>query len=245
MRIDQETVDAQARGLLTQLVDQSATVPWDSRAALNVTVDDLSETLVREHLRACDSALLDEPDAHTIYRKMDIVRRVNDHEVPRNVALLFFSRDPTRWFPGAKIEVSILRTGADGDAIGDKEFTGGIADQVRDCLHYLRREVVGWEIRKVPNQLRAERNVTYPEEALREILVNALFHRGYADDSPHSTFVRVTSDRIDIRSTPGPVAGIDLDQLRRGGTPPLVPPRNPRVGELFKGSGWPKRGSAA
>ena len=234
VRIDQETVDAQARGLLTQLLNQSTSVPWDSRAALNATVDDLSETLVREHLRACDSALLDEPDTRTIYRKMDIVRRVNDHEVPRHVALLFFSRDPTRWFPGAKIETSILRTGAGGDALDENEFKGGVAEQVRDCLHYLRREVMESKIRKVPDRLQADHTVNYPEDALREVLVNALFHRGYAEDSPHSTLVRVTSDRIDIRSTPGPVPGIDLDQLRQGSTPRLVPPRNPRIGELFK-----------
>ena len=234
VRIDQETVNAQVRGLLPQLVDQSTTVPWDSRAALNATVDDLSETLVREHLRACDSALLDETDARTIYRKMDMVRRVNDHEVPRNVALLFFSRVPTRWFPGAMIETSILRAGAGGDAIDEKEFTGGIAEQVRDCLHYLEREVMESTISKVPNQFEAVHSVNYPEDALREVLVNALFHRGYAEDSPHSTLVRITSDRIDIRSTPGPVPGIDLDQLQQGGTPRLVPPRNPRVGELFK-----------
>lgn len=234
VRIDQETVDAQARGLLTQLVDQSTTVPWDSRAALNATVDDLSETLVREHLRACESALLDEPDARTIYRKMDMVRRVNDHEVPRNVALLFFSRDPTRWFPGAMIETSIMRAGAGGDAIDEKEFKGGVAEQVRDCLHYLQREVMESMISKVPNRFEAEHTVNYPEDALREVLVNALFHRSYAEDSPHSTLVRITSDRIDIRSTPGPVPGIDLDQLQQGGSPRLVPPRNPRVGELFK-----------
>ena len=71
--------------------------------------------------------------------------------------------------------------------------------------------------------------------------MNALFHRGYADDSPHSTFVRVTSDRMDIRSTPGPVPGIDLDQLRPGGTPRLVPPRNPRVGELFEELGMAEK----
>ena len=234
MRIDQKTVDAQSHGLLTQLLNQSATVPWDSRASLNATVDDLSETMVREHLRACNSALLDEPDARAIYRKMDIVRRVNDHEVPRNVALLFFSRDPARWFPGAKIEVSILRTGAAGDVIEEKDFKGGLAEQVSGCLEYLRREVIGTEINKVPNQSRASHRSSYPEDALREVLVNALFHRGYAKDTPHTTLVRVMSDRIDIRSTPGPVPGIDRDQLRRGGTPRLVPPRNPRIGELFK-----------
>ncbi len=235
VRIDQKTVDAATRpGLLTQLLNQSATVPWDSRAARRATIDDLSEAMVREHLRACGSALVNEPDAHTIYRKMDIVHRVNDHEVPRNVALLFFSRDPTRWFRGAKIEASILRTGADGDVIDDKEFRGGLAEQVRDCLRYLQNELVELQIRKVPNRVRALHQYTYPEVALREVLVNALFHRSYDVDSPYETLVLARSDRIDIRSTPGPVQGIDLDQLQRGGAPRQVPPRNPRIGELFK-----------
>lgn len=210
---------------------------WDARAALNATVDDLSETMVREHLRACGSALLEESDARTIYRKMDIVRRVNAHEVPRNVALLFFSRDPAQWFPGAKIEVAILRTGTGGDVIEEKEFGGGLAEQVSGCLAYLRREVIGLEIRKASNRWQASHRANYPEEALREVLVNALFHRGYDRDSPHTTLVRVTSDRIDVRSTPGPVQGIDRDQFRRGTTPRLVPPRNPRIGELFKERG--------
>ncbi len=234
VRIDRKTVDAQSHGLLTQLLDQSATVPWDSRSAPNATVDDLSETMVREHLRDCESALLDEPDARTIYRKMDIVRRVNDHEVPRNAGLLFFSRNPARWFPGAKIQTSILRTGSGGDILDEKVFDGGLAEQVRGCLGYLRREVIGTRTEKVPNHFRASDRPNYPEDALREVLVNALFHRSYGEDSPHATLVRITSDRIDIRSTPGPVAGIDREQLRRGATPRLVPPRNPRIGELFK-----------
>ena len=174
------------------------------------------------------------PDARAVYRKMDIVHRVNDHEVPRNVGLLFFSRDPTRWFPGAKTETSILRAGAGGDILGEKVFDGGLAEQVRGCLAYLRREVIGSRTEKVPNQLRASDRPNYPEDALREVLVNALFHRSYGEDSPHPTLVRITSDQIDIRSTPGPVPGIDREQLLRGATPRLVPPRNPRIGELFK-----------
>ena len=193
--------------------------------------------MVREHLQACGSALLEEPDARTIYRKMDIVWRVNAHEVPRNVALLFFSRDPARWFPGAKIEVAILRTGTGGEVIEEKEFDGGLAEQVSGCLAYLRREVIGLEIKKASDGLQASHRANYPEDALREVLVNALFHRGYDRDSPHTTLVRVTSDRIDVRSTPGPVQGIDRDQFRRGTTPRPVPPRNPRIGELFKERG--------
>ncbi|MDE2784288.1 MAG: putative DNA binding domain-containing protein [Gemmatimonadota bacterium] len=234
VRVDDRTVDADAAGLLTQLHEQSAVVPWDTRMATDATVDDISETKVREHLRACGSALSDEPDARHIYRKMDIVRRVNDHELPLNVALLFFSRDPSRWFSGAAIETSILQSGAAGETFRDKTFSGGLAEQVRGCLDYLHREVIGSRIDKVPDQVSALNRPSYPEDALREVLVNAVFHRGYGNDTPHTTLVRVMSDRIDIRSTPGPVPGIDLDQLQRGATPRLVPPRNPQIGELFK-----------
>ena len=53
---------------------------------------------------------------------------------------------------------------------------------------------------------------------------------GFAPYSSGSRHVR--PDRR--QNTPGPVRGIDRDQLRRGATPRLVPPRNPRIGELFK-----------
>ena len=188
------------------MLNQSASVSWDARAALNATVYDLSETLVREHLRACGSELLDEPDTRTIYRKMDLVRRVNAHEVPRNVALLFFSRDPARWFPGAKIEVAILRAGAGGDVIEEKEFGGGLADQVSGCLAYLRREVVSLEIRKSPDRWQASHRFNYPEEALREVLVNALLPPGLRPGlAPYDSGSRhIRSDRCPKHAGTGP-----------------------------------------
>ena len=173
VRVDDRTVDADSAGLLTKLHAQSAVVPWDSRTATDATVDDISETKVREHLRDSGSALSEEQHARHIYRKMDLVRRVNDHELPLNVALLLFSRDPSRWFPGAAIETSILQSGAAGDTFRDKTFKGGLAEQVRGCLDYLRREVVASRIDKVPDRASALYRSSYPEEALREVLVNA------------------------------------------------------------------------
>ena len=86
MRVDHRTVDAGSAGLLKQLLEQSVVVPWDSRTATDATIGDISETKVREHLRDCGSALADEPDARHVYRKMDLAGRINDHELPRNVA---------------------------------------------------------------------------------------------------------------------------------------------------------------
>ncbi|MCY4373344.1 MAG: hypothetical protein OXC31_06175, partial [Spirochaetaceae bacterium] len=213
MRVDDRR-DAGSRST-EQLLSQSAPyLGFPNRRER--TVDDISEISPRAPA-GLGSALLDEPDARHIYRKMDIVRRVNDHELPRNVALLFFSSDPSLRFPGAAIETSILQSGTAGDVIQEKKFQGGLAEQVRGCLDYLRREVIGFEDQQDRSGACPKRPTT--GRPLREVLVNALFHRGYGDDVPHTTLVRVTADRIDIRSTPGPVAGIDLDQLQPGAIP--------------------------
>ena len=91
VRLGAETVDAERRGdLLRGLIEQTARVPWDVRRAHDARVEDMREAKVREHLRDVRSGLLDEPDEKTVYRRMGLTMRVNDHEVPRNAGLLFF-----------------------------------------------------------------------------------------------------------------------------------------------------------
>lgn len=112
-------------------------VPWDDRRAHEARIEDLREGKVREYLRDVRSGLLDEPNERDVYRRMRLTRKVNDHEVPRNAALLFFSVDPTRWFRGAKIEVVLFAADRAGDVQEERNFGGGLADQLNDCLNYL------------------------------------------------------------------------------------------------------------
>lgn len=67
---------------------------WDNQAAYASRLDDLREGMVREYLHDVRSALREEPDAPTIYRSMRLTAQVNNHEVARNAALLFFADDP-------------------------------------------------------------------------------------------------------------------------------------------------------
>ena len=94
IRIGSETVDAEAAGKLAALLEQTARVPWDDRPAHRARIEDLREGKVREHLHDIRSALRDEPDISSIYRRMRITTPVNEHDAPRNVGLLFFSDDP-------------------------------------------------------------------------------------------------------------------------------------------------------
>lgn len=137
IRTGSETVDAEACNQLDRLLEQATPIPWDNRAARDAKLDDLRETKVREHLHDVKSALRDEPDAPTIYRRMRITVPANQHEAPRNVGLLFFSDDPERWFPGSRIVVAQFAADRAGEVQNERAFHGALAAQLRDCLRHL------------------------------------------------------------------------------------------------------------
>lgn len=234
VRLGTETVDAERRGdLLRSLTEQAARVPWDDRRAVEATVEDLREAKVREFLRDVRSGLLTEPDARVVYQKMQLTARVNGHEVPRNVGLLFFSHDPLQWFRGAKIEVVQFTADRAGNVQEERTFSGALADQLRDCLGYLEN-LSTVHLQKQPDRSQVRGWVSYPLPALRETLVNAVYHRGYAADQPEPTKIHLYPGRIEIISYPGPVRGIEAHHLLPDASAPPVPARNRRIGELLK-----------
>ena len=234
VRLGADTVNAEQRGgLLRELIGQTARVPWDDRRTLDAALTDLHEMTVREHLREIGSGLAEESDVVDIYRRMGITMRVNDHDVPRNVGLLFFAAEPTRWFSGAWIDCALFAAGGTGDVLEEHEFRGGLTQQLRNCLQYLfGRSPV--HVRKEPERIEASRWRAYPEVALRETLVNALYHRSYEPDVPEPTKVYLYPDRVEITSYPGPVPGIVPEHFSLPSSFPTVPARNRRIGEFLK-----------
>ena len=234
VRLGAETVDAEQRGgVLPGLVQQTARVPWDDRRATDAQVEDLREAKVREHLRDIRSGLLGQPDERDVYRRMRLVVRVNDHEVPRNAGLLFFSTEPTQWFRGAKIEVVQFAADRAGDLQEERTFEGGLVDQLRDCLNYLEN-LSTFHLQKQRDRSQVRGWVSYPLPALRETLVNAVYHRGYDVDQPEPTKVYLYPGRIEVASYPGPVPGIEPRHLVPGTAVPPAPARNRRIGEFLK-----------
>ncbi len=234
IRLGSETVDAGQRSdLLQGLIQQTARVPWDDRRTSDARVEDIRETRVREYLRDIRSGLLDEPDAREIYRRMRITARVNDHEVPKNAGLLFFSNDPANWFRGAKIEVVQFAADRGGDVQEERIFGGTLVDQLRGCLNHLENFST-YHLQKQRDRSRVRGWVSYPLPALRETLVNAVYHRGYDVDQPEPTKVHLYPNRVEVISYPGPVPGIEAHHLVPNAQARPVPARNRRIGEFLK-----------
>lgn len=245
VRLGSESVVAKD-GLLNALMQQTARVPFDDRRAADATNADLNITLARQFLHDVRSALFDEADAERVYRAMRIVSPVNGHTVPRNVGLLFFANDPKRWFRGARIEVVEFPDDAGGDVLTERVFEGPLHDQVRQCLAHLEG-LTSRHLEKQSNVAETRGWLSFPLPALREAVVNAVYHRGY-DDAIEPTKVYLYPNRIEIISYPGPVPGLEEHHLNGMGPPPPVPARNRRIGELLKelrlaesrGTGVPK-----
>ena len=235
VRIGSETLDAEANGHLSALLEKTG-LPWDNQDAQDAQLDDLREATVREYLRDVGSALGAQPDAATIYRHMGITSSVNNHEVPRNVGLLFFSDDPRRWFAGARIIVAQFAADREGQVQDEHVFRGPLPAQLRGCLSHLEG-LSRSHVQKQRERSQVRGWVSYPIPVLREALVNALYHRGYRPNVMEPTKVCLYADRIEVISYPGPVPGLEPHHLRKGASIPPIGARNPRVGEFLKSLG--------
>jgi len=246
VRLGSESVDAEKNGVLDQLMQLTAKVPFDDRRALQATTEDLRESKVREFLRDIRSGLLDETNTRELYRKLRIALPVNAHDVPKNIGLLLFSDNPESWFPGAHIEIVQYAADTSGNVLEEKFFRGGLHEQLKNALAYLEG-ISSSHLEKQDNSFRVKGWVSYPIPALREALVNAVYHKSY-ESVQEPVKIYLFQNRIEIISYPGPVAGIQLAHLRQEKNMPPVPARNRRIGEFLKelrlaegrGTGLPK-----
>jgi len=230
-----------------ELVSLSNRVPHDDQINHLAEITDLNLTLIRAHLAEIGSALVEElsnlPFAE-LCRRMNLIEGPDEFIKPKNVGLLFFNDEPKRFFRGAQIDVVVFRDEV-GDEFSERIFTGPLEQQVRSSLKYIENSIIEERVRKVPGQAEAERFFNYPYEAVKEALVNAVYHRSYEDDSPVE--VRIFTDRMEFLSFPGPVPPLGKDNLMDGDISPRKC-RNRRIGDYLKelhlcegrGTGFPK-----
>lgn len=234
VRQGSETVEARG-DILRQLMEMAAKVPFDRRRSLESRLEDVSPTLVRRFLvdARSDLANVMPPLAdRDIYRRLRITVGVNDSEVPRNVALLFFNEEPDRFFPGAKIEIAQFADDAGGDVIESTTIEGPLPHQIKTAINHLN-SLVDVLVRKVPGQAEVQRMVAFPYEAMEEAIVNAVYHRSY-QDSVEPTKIYLYPNRLNIVSYPGPVQGLEKRHFLKGAEVPEVPLRNSFIGDFLR-----------
>jgi ATP-dependent DNA helicase RecG len=104
------------------------------------------------------------------------------------------------------------------------EFSGSLLKQLGEVYEHL--DIHNRTHAEVEGLIRLE-NRDYPEEALREALLNALVHRDYAFSS--STLISIFDDRIEFVSVGGLPKSVTLDDILLG----LSVPRNENLANVF------------
>lgn len=215
------------------LVVTSANVPYDDRVRQDSEITDLKLPLIQAHLAAVGSALLSQSASmpfDELCRRMNIASGPDEFFKPKNIGLLLFNDNPTRFFPCARIDLVRYKDDV-GDDFKEKTFSGPIQQQLQDALVYIKNTVIAERVRKIPGEASASRIFNYPFEAIEEALANTVYHRSYEDDSPIE--VRVWPDRIELISYPGPLPPLSKEKLHAG---KIVARkyRNRRVGDFLK-----------
>jgi len=248
VRLGSETIIAKNE-TYRQLMEQSASIPFDDRRNLTADMLTISPILVKRFLQEIRSELLNSSISlsdEELYKSLNIVRDIGGILVPKNYAILFFTEFPEKFFPCSKFEVVQFGDDSGGDLIEEKTFHGPLDRTIIEVLSYLDN-LVNVQLTKMQYGAKVERIVSYPHSALEEAIVNATYHRSYQNTSEPNK-IYLYPDRIEIISYPGPVAGISLEDLQPENHIPPVPSRNRCIGELLKelrlaemrGTGIPK-----
>ncbi len=205
------------------------TLPYDAHAVAGATLDDID--LRRFQLEYLPSVVSPEALAEnrrSIDDQLRALRLVQVDGRPTVTAILVLGIDPRRWIPGAYIQfLRLAGPNLTDRLIDQRELTGTLADQLRQIdeivrLNILRPTVVGGDLR--------DESPDYPEEALRQLVRNAVLHRSYEGTAAP---VRVTwfEDRVEIQSPGGPYGQVTRATF---GLPGVADYRNPTIAEALK-----------
>ncbi len=157
VQLGAETVAARGE-VLNELMRLTAKVPFEDRQRADIPLTAISAEIVGQFLEDIHSehARYAVEDLPGVLRDLRLTAKTNGTEAPRNIALIFFSLNPERYFPGACVELAQFRDDAGGDLIESRIFKGPMQRQIRETLDFLQ-SLFGEVTRKVPGQAEAER----------------------------------------------------------------------------------------
>lgn len=168
-------------------------------------------------------------DLHEIYQHYKLTVREHNQVFPTVAGVLLFGKEPQRFLTESFIIGSHFEGVKGRSILATQDFSGTLFTQFHECFHFIKSRL-NKEFTIGSDGIRKER-IEIPEEAIREVLLNAIVHRHYGMPSPSK--IAIFDDRLEIFSPgnfPGP---IKKDPLVLG----LTFLRNPVIGRAFRERG--------
>ncbi len=215
-----------------RLYDDSRRHPFDLEVNHSASIGDIRDSLVMDFLYRVRSSLYQHPPntKAELCSNMRIVDGPPEDLRPLNVGLMFFNDQPHRFFERAFIDL-VDKPVPTGDGMTEMRFTGPLDRQIIDALNVLENRYIQERVYKSDDVPQARRIKNYPVVAVRELLVNAVYHKSYEIWEP--VRVTITPDSIEFLNYPGPSRKVSDEDLRSNRISVGIY-RNLRVGDYLK-----------
>lgn len=216
---------------------RAADTPFDSRAMVGSTIEDLDEDLfLRQYLpQALPQEVLAE-NSRTLGQRLAALRLAAPDGTPTGAGMLLIGREPESWIPGSVIQMIRIQGPALTDPIADqKRLSGPLVDVLRQVDELLELNIA---VRTNVTADRLERrSPDYPLAALQQVVRNAVMHRNYEHTSA-PTRVTWYDDRVEVVSPGGPYGFVTPENF---GHPGITDYRNPTLAEGMRALGYVQR----
>jgi len=164
------------------------------------TLDDLDWDRVRQYANRLEQPGQASPE-EVLRQRACLVKTDGQHR-PTTAGLLLFGHHPSLWTPGAEI-TAVRYPGTEmGDQFVREDIKGPLPDQIRKAEAFLRANVPQ---QTVLEGLTHQDRPAYPDQVLREVVVNAVAHRDYAI-AGEGIQIFIFGDRVRVYS-PGRLPG--------------------------------------
>ena len=237
IRSKSSTIEARGETLdeVRALADRT---PFDERGNDAIKIEDISDILVYEHLKAVKSKLAGNFIGRPLMEVLDemdlLVGPVENRSI-KNVAAMMFSEHPEKFFPVTQVDIVIFPEGSVENPdlmIEVPKITGPVPRMIKETLSYLRTNVIRKQITKPSDDEKSNKIYNYPYQAFEEAVVNALYHRDYQEREPVE--ITIEPDHIDILSYAGPDRSISSEAIKAARKLKARRYRNRRLGDFLK-----------
>lgn len=192
--------------------------------------DDFDRDRFDAWLRLSD--ITGEPAVEEALLNLGVAERTGDTLRFRNAGVLFFAREPRRFFRDAYLTCFLAKGGDRTYMLDRGDYGQGIVRDIEDALRFVARNT---RTAQRIEGLKRDEISEYPMKAVREAITNAVMHRDWFFEGAN-VFVEVYSDRLEIvspGSLPTGMTAADLGSrsVRRN---PLVSDLLHRIGYIEK-----------
>ena len=167
-----------------------------------VKLSDLDEEKVKYYLKKRDLENHLKSNSIKDFISSNMLGKINGEMKLKNVAVLFFSKEPHKWFTQNEIRVVKFEGTQPIDVVAQKDFISDPIDNIEKTLSFIKQHISKRFMIPADSPQRVEID-EYPNAVLREAVVNAVVHRDYF--SYDSIQINIFDDRIEI-SNPGGLA---------------------------------------